>query len=62
MGSHRDHYFLSPAEGGIEVIVEGQEIMAITPASPLGSQLMGLSIGDQVKLTSGRSAQLITLL
>ena len=62
MGSRQDHYFLSPAEGGIEVVVEGLEIMAITPASPLGSQLLGLSIGERVKLPSGHSAQLITLL
>lgn len=62
MGGHQDHYFISPAEGGIEVTVEGQEIMAITPASPLGSQLMGLSVGGSVRLGSGQSGKVIRLL
>jgi transcription elongation GreA/GreB family factor len=62
IGSQHDLYFISPAEGGIEVIVEGQEIMAITPASPLGSTIMGLTLGASVKLPSGHSAKLVGLL
>jgi transcription elongation GreA/GreB family factor len=52
-------YFMGPAEGGLEVSVEGREVMVITPASPLGSRLMGASAGDDVPLPSGRKARLL---
>jgi transcription elongation GreA/GreB family factor len=52
-------YFMGPAEGGLEVMVEDREVMVITPASPLGSRLMGASAGDDVTLPSGRKARLL---
>lgn len=51
-----DHYFIGPAEGGIEVVVDGQEIMVITLASPLGARLMGRATGDRIALPSGQLA------
>lgn len=39
---------LGPRAGGLEVESEGQRIMVITPASPLGSQLLGRRKGDTV--------------
>ena len=39
-----------------EVTVEGQEVMVITPQSPLGRQLIGHRQGDSVKIDlAGRS-------
>jgi transcription elongation GreA/GreB family factor len=51
-----DYYFLGPAEGGLEIIVDGTEILLITPASPLGARLMGKAAGDRISLPSGQSA------
>jgi uncharacterized protein YqeY len=49
-------YLLAPRAGGTEVTVEGQEVMVITPQSPLGRQLIGHRQGDSVKIDlAGRS-------
>lgn len=50
-----DLYFFGPAAGGTEVVVEGCEVMVITPASPLGQKLMGKKAGDTVELGQGRA-------
>lgn len=47
-------YFLCPAAGGTEVRHEGIEVILITPASPLGRQLMGKDVGHTVTLGPGR--------
>jgi hypothetical protein len=46
----RAFYFLGPTSGGTEVHVAGQEILVITPESPLGRELVGKKTGDHVKL------------
>ena len=40
-------YFIGPRAGGIEIELEGREILVITPQSPLGQQLMGLRQGEE---------------
>lgn len=55
-GGQADHYFIGPAEGGMEVIVEGTEVLVITPASPLGSKLMNGTSGTTITLPSGARA------
>ncbi len=40
-------YFIGPRNGGLEVDLEGEEIMVITPQSPLGQNLMGRKAGDR---------------
>jgi hypothetical protein len=62
IGGQKDHYFLSPAEGGTEVTVEEQTVMAITPSSPLGSKVMGLALGSTINLPSGHLARLVAVL
>jgi transcription elongation GreA/GreB family factor len=52
-------YFLGPRAGGLELIHGGRPILVVTPASPLGRQLLGRRVGDSVILpgkhrTSGR--------
>jgi transcription elongation GreA/GreB family factor len=39
-------YFLGPRAGGIEVTVDGQSILVVTPQSPLGRSLLGQRAGD----------------
>lgn len=46
-------YFMGPAAGGTEVIHEGQEVLVITPASPLGQKLLGKSAQASVELRPG---------
>ncbi|HLP03164.1 MAG TPA: transcription elongation factor [Opitutaceae bacterium] len=46
-------YFLGPAHGGLEVQVNGDEIMVVTPSSPLGRSLMGRKTGERVALPQG---------
>jgi len=57
-GASQDEYFMGPAEGGLEVQMDGQEIMVITPASPLGARLMGKLTGDAIALPSGQKASI----
>jgi hypothetical protein len=46
-------YFLGPAHGGLEVQVNGDQVMVVTPASPLGRTLMGRRNGERVALPLG---------
>ena len=45
--------FLGPAAGGLCLKFGGAEIMIITPASPLGRELIGKQCGDLIELKSG---------
>ncbi len=42
-------YLVAPAAGGRETAYDGAEVVVVTPASPLGSQLMGKRVGESVK-------------
>lgn len=41
--------FIGPRAGGMKLADPAGEIVVITPASPLGKQLLGLTIGDEVR-------------
>lgn len=43
-------YFLGPQGGGLELQVAGRQVLVVTPASPLGRQLLGRRRGDAVRL------------
>ena len=45
----RHWFFLGPAGGGIEVVCDGIPITVLTPDSPLGRQLVGLTVSDSTK-------------
>lgn len=49
-GRERSFYLLGPRAGGTEVQFGGNEVMIITPQSPLGSELVGCKRGDVLKL------------
>lgn len=52
-------YFIGPAAGGTEVRCNGQEILVITPNSPLGQRLLGKRRGDPVTGRPGPSAEVM---
>jgi len=39
---------IGPRAGGVEVEIDGAHILVVTPASPLGRQLLGRRAGDSV--------------
>lgn len=41
--------FLAPFGGGTELVVDGIEVMVITPQSPLGALVLGRFVGDEVE-------------
>jgi len=44
--STRSTYFIGPSSGGLEIEWQGEEIMVITPQSPLGQNLVGKKDGQ----------------
>jgi transcription elongation GreA/GreB family factor len=56
-GKNPTWYFVGPRGGGLEVSVDGQEVLVITPQSPLGRELVGKRAGDTAKLP-GRGTEL----
>ncbi|MBI3879343.1 MAG: GreA/GreB family elongation factor [Verrucomicrobia bacterium] len=53
----RTFYFLAPGAGGTEIAHENQEVLVITPHSPLGQQLVGRKEGERLRLTLGGAQQ-----
>lgn len=56
------YYFMGPGAGGTEVILEGKEILVITPASPLGQRLMGKRAGETLQLPAGPTFRITSVL
>ena len=55
----RTWYFLGPRSGGVEIEVQREHVLVLTPQSPLGRQLIGKRVGDVVSgVGRGSSAQL----
>jgi transcription elongation GreA/GreB family factor len=50
VGKERNVYFIGPRAGGTEVMFEKQEVLVITPESPLGAQLLGKKQGEKHRL------------
>ncbi len=53
----RLHYFLVPAAGGERVRLAGTEIQTLTPQSPLGRALLGLTEGDEAELPARQAGE-----
>ena len=47
--------FIGPGEGGLKIADDQGEIMVITPASPLGRELLGKCQGETVEIVTGSS-------
>ncbi|UVE18157.1 GreA/GreB family elongation factor [Pseudomonas sp. LS44] len=54
-------FFLGPDGAGLKVRLAAQEVRVISPHAPLGQQLLGKGLGDEVQLGSGRQAQTLEL-
>ncbi|OUS03051.1 hypothetical protein A9Q81_08130 [Gammaproteobacteria bacterium 42_54_T18] len=44
------YFFLGPVAGGLKLHWEGNNIMVITPSTPLGRQLLGKQLDDTIEL------------
>jgi transcription elongation GreA/GreB family factor len=63
-GGESSFYFIGPRAGGTEVIHDRQEVLVITPQSPLGEQLVGKKAGDEPQLRLGgelRPAKIVSV-
>lgn len=49
-GGERMFYFIGPSAGGTEAKCGKQDVLVITPQSPLGGQLQGRKQGDRLEL------------
>ena len=49
-------YFLGPRAGGLELTVDGRDVLVLTSQSPLGQQLIGKRVGDTVRPAGRGSA------
>jgi transcription elongation GreA/GreB family factor len=47
-------YFLCPRAGGLELAVDGREVLVVTPQSPLGRALLGKRVAETVALPGRR--------
>ena len=45
--------FLGPSAGGLKIISNQQEVIIVTPHSPLGSALMGRQLNDEISVKIG---------
>jgi transcription elongation GreA/GreB family factor len=55
-------YFIGPRAGGTEILHDKNEILVITPQSPLGEQLMGKKSGQEPQLNFGGAKQAAKIL
>ena len=46
--------FIAPSSGGVKIDFSGQEIVIMTPASPLGRALLGKTTGESIVVTIGK--------
>jgi len=49
--------FIGPLEGGMKVRDQLTETVVITPASPLGRDLIGKTVGDMVRIGTGAGSR-----
>lgn len=47
---NRRTLFLGPAAGGLKVTLKEQDVVVITPESPLGNDLLGKEVGDLITI------------
>jgi transcription elongation GreA/GreB family factor len=42
-------YFVVPTGGGERLTVDGTDVLALTPQSPLGEAVVGRRVGDEIE-------------
>lgn len=53
--------FIGPQAGGMKLADPAGEIVVITPAAPLGRQLLGLTVGDELQLGENGKRSIYTI-
>lgn len=53
--------FIGPQAGGMKLADPAGEIVVITPAAPLGQQLLGLTVGDELQGVEAGKRSLYTI-
>src|SRR5258708_2434880 len=53
----RSLYFIGPRKGGLELAVDGNTILALSPQSPLGGRLMGKKTGATLEISGELAPQ-----
>jgi transcription elongation GreA/GreB family factor len=61
-GGEKMFYFLGPRAGGTEIVHDKNEILVITPQSPLGEQLAGQKAGGEPQIKIGKEIRRIKIL
>ena len=61
-GQEVSNYFIGPRGGGTEVTYENEDVLVITPETPLGSQLLGRKAGEKCLLNVGGQKQVFEVL
>ena len=51
-GKQQLTYFLVPVGGGERITIGAHTVQTLTPSSPLGGALMGLTVGDEAEVES----------
>jgi hypothetical protein len=54
LDGHSSFYFIMPKGGGIQLEFGGRKIQVITPVSPLGEALVGLTVGQWATVEKGQ--------
>lgn len=49
--------FIGPSAGGIRLLIDGLEILTITPQTPMGKALMGKAVDDEITLAVGANSK-----
>ncbi len=57
----RTLYFLGPQRGGMALTIDGESVLVVTVASPLGRQITGRRLGESVILPGRGSPALQTI-
>lgn len=47
-GTQKYYLFLSPVGASLEIVEDGHKVWVISPDSPLGQDIVGLHVGDEV--------------
>lgn len=51
------HFFLGPDAAGLKLMADGKPVTVITPRSPLGQQLLGKRLDEELHLSAAAGAQ-----
>ncbi|MBA1195371.1 GreA/GreB family elongation factor [Pseudomonas entomophila] len=53
--------FLGPEGAGLNITLAGRQVTVITPRSPLGQQLLGKRVDDEIRLSIGTNQQCLSI-